>query len=172
MSSRRLETLALLTLGLVLLPVGPSSAEHTALWEPLPVPKVALYTKPNFEQAMLADLNAARQRAGLPPLKLDPRLTTLARSYAKLMLTRGFIGHVTPDGTTLDLRLKAAQYPYMAAGENLVYTDGDEHRAYQSLDESPSHHANMFDKRFVKVGIGAISVSIYSTMYVQEFADE
>jgi uncharacterized protein YkwD len=173
MVTRRLGTLALLTCALALALAGSSRAEeHRALWEPLDVPNVALYPVPKLEAQMFAELNDARVRAGLQPLESEPRLVKLARAYALRMLTKHFIGHVTPDGSTPGSRLKAAGYTFMRSAENLVYTEGDEHRAFQGLNDSPPHRDNMFDARYTKVGIGAIAVSIYSTMYVQEFADE
>jgi uncharacterized protein YkwD len=171
MSSRHLGTLSLLALALVLAATGPSRAEHEA-WQPIDVPDVALYPAQRLETAMLADLNAARQRVGEPRLELEPRLTALARAYARRMLTKHFIGHVSPDGSTPASRLHAAGYTYTRAAENLILTTGDEQQAFAGLDASPSHHANMFDARFTKVGIGAVVASVYATMYVQEFADE
>jgi uncharacterized protein YkwD len=54
-------------------------------------------------------------------------------------------------------------------GENLAYTTGDEPEACLHLVQSPGHLANMLNPLFTRVGIGAIAIGLYGTMYVQEF---
>jgi len=135
-------------------------------------PDVALYLQPGLESAMLADLNAERRRQGLAALVADPGLQAIARSYARRMLAEHFIGHIDPSGGGPVERLNGAHYPFKHAAENLVYTTGDEAEAFAHLVESPSHHTNMLAKNVTRVGVGAVSASVYSTMYVQEFAGD
>ncbi len=121
---------------------------------------------------MFDELNAERARNGRRALVLDRQLSAIARGYAREMLQERFIGHVTPSGATLEVRLHREGYVYHHAGENLAYTTGDENEAFAHLVASPGHHAIMLDGRFTKVGIGAVAASVYATMFVQEFADE
>jgi uncharacterized protein YkwD len=139
---------------------------------PLDVPEVALYDAPTLESAMLGELNLERRKNRLPSLAEDAQLTAVARAYAREMLREGFIGHVTPEGTTIGQRLHAAGLTFVIAGENLAFTTGDESEAFAHLLASPGHHANMLNRRFTRVGIGAVAVSAYATMFVQEFAGD
>jgi uncharacterized protein YkwD len=99
----------------------------------------------------------------------DDQLTEVARAYARQMLNGRFIGHVAPDGTTFIQRLQRAGLAADHMGENLAYTTGDEPEAFLHLVQSPGHLANMLNPLFTRVGIGAIAIGLYGTMYVQEF---
>ncbi len=141
----------------------------------LNVPDFALYDAPGLENEMLDELNAERTRRGLGALRTDTTLTSLARGYAREMLRRHFFGHVTPDGTTIAQRLALVSYHYKRAGENLAYGTGDEgsvSAAFNHWMESPGHRANILDRDFTRIGIGAIAVGAYATIYVQEFAGD
>ena len=140
--------------------------------DPLNVPEVALYDQPALEEAMFADLNAERARHGLHALVLDRELSAIAREYAREMLRDRFIGHVSPHGSTLAGRLRQAGYSFRYAAENLAYSTGDENEAFAHLVASPGHHANMLNPRFTKAGVGGVAASVYSTMFVQEFAGD
>lgn len=142
---------------------------------PLQIPDVMLYDTPGLEMEMLDELNAERARHGLAPLRADPQLASIARAYAREMLRRHFFGHVTPDGTTIAQRLQLAAYHYKHAGENLAYgtgVEGDVGAAVTHLMESAGHRANILERNFTRVGIGAVAVSTYATIYVQEFAGD
>lgn len=137
---------------------------------PLPIPITALYGRPQDETAMLADINAARQAAGVAPLALDPRLTKIARTFARDMLARRYFGHYSPEGTSLADRLQRARLEYTCAGENLAFNQ-DEARAQDGLLNSPAHRAAELDPRYRKVGIGVVGASVYGAVFVQEFSD-
>ncbi len=134
------------------------------------LPVTALYVRPREELAMLADINAARESAGVGPVSLDPALTEVARDFARDMLERGYFGHVSPDGVSLADRLEHARLRYTYAGENLAFNQ-DEERAQSRLLQSPPHRAAELDPRYRKVGIGVIGASVYGAIYVQEFSD-
>jgi uncharacterized protein YkwD len=163
--------LLIVALGIALCAV-PAAASGRGGSDPLNVPEAALYDQPEAEAEMFADLNAERARHGVPALVLDRELTSVARAYAREMLRERFIGHVSPHGSTIGERLHRAGYYYRNAAENLAYSSGDENEAFAHLVASPGHHANMLNPRFGKVGVGAVAVSIYGTMFVQEFAGD
>lgn len=159
-----------LSLGAFLPALGVAAVarEADAQREPLDVPEAALYVSPSLEAAMFDDLNALRRGRKVSPLVLDPALTEVAREYARQMLRGHFIGHIAPDGSTFMKRLTRAGLAALHMGENLAYTTGDESEAFTHLVASRGHLANMLNPLFTKVGVGAISVGLYGTMYVQE----
>src|SRR4051812_33334534 len=103
------------------------------------------------EAAFIADTNAARASAGVAPLTIDSRLTTLARSWSATMAAGGRIWH-NPD--------LASQAPssWRVLGEN-VGVGGTEPVVQQAFINSPHHYTNMVDPRFTTVGIGVTYTS-------------
>ncbi|WP_037663930.1 CAP domain-containing protein, partial [Streptomyces aurantiacus] len=75
---------------------------------------------PPTTDTFLALVNAARARAGAPPVRLDPRLTEAARAHAAGMAARGRLGSEGADGVSLHQRVAAGGYAYLAIGEHLV----------------------------------------------------
>ena len=147
------------------------SREVEGLREHLDIPEAALSDAPALEAQMFSDLNALRVGNAHPALALalDERLSTVARGYARRMLRERYIGHTAPDGTTFVDRLRHGGLAAAHMGENLAYTSGDEAEAFKRLVTSPGHLANMLNSHFTRVGIGAVAIGLYGTMYVQEF---
>ncbi|MBC5810446.1 MAG: CAP domain-containing protein [Candidatus Eremiobacteraeota bacterium] len=165
-------SLVLAVLAALFLTNGGAARGNAEPPRPLDNPDVALYLQPQLEQAMLADTNAERRAHGLPALTADPELQTIARAYARRMLEQHFIGHVDSKGGSPADRLNQARYAFHHAAENLIYTTGDEAEAFAALRASPGHRANILAKPVTRIGVGAISSSVYSTMYVEEFAGD
>lgn len=138
---------------------------------PLSVPAAHLYVHEADEKKMLDDLNALRRAVGVRPLVLDPKLGKIARDYARDMLTRRFFGHIDPDGHSFADRLRAAEYTFRTAAENIAF-NRDEEAAEAALEASPPHRQNMLDAAYTRVGIGAVATSIYGVAFAEEFAGE
>ena len=68
---------------------------------------------------MLA-VNQHREAIGCKPLIWDERLARLAREYSETMATKGFFGHIDPDGNSPFDRMHHAGIQFLAAGENLA----------------------------------------------------
>ena len=145
---------------------APAPAETPAV---LDVPVAHLYLREADEAAMFAAINALRRAHGVPALAVDPRLTDIARAYARAMLLGRFFGHEDPAGHALPDRLKDAHYGYVRAGENIAFNH-DEPGAQSALEASPGHRANMLERGFTRVGIGVIADSVYGSAFVQDFA--
>ncbi|MFD8030262.1 CAP domain-containing protein [Streptomyces sp. NPDC048231] len=65
-------------------------------------------------------VNAARIRAGSPPVTLDARLTAAARAHTADMAARGALAAESADGTSLHQRITASGYACLTVGEHLV----------------------------------------------------
>ncbi|WP_431772305.1 CAP domain-containing protein [Streptomyces cucumeris] len=68
----------------------------------------------------LGVVNAARARAGAPPLTLDTRLTTAAEAHAAAMASAGRLAVEGPDGVSLFQRIAATGYRCLTVQEHLV----------------------------------------------------
>jgi uncharacterized protein YkwD len=74
---------------------------------------------PAMQQAMLAEVNAIRARAGRPPLTLDARLSRAALDHSRDMLEAGRLGHTGSDGSDPGRRITRAGYAWRSYRENV-----------------------------------------------------
>jgi len=132
---------------------------------------------PNVTAArVLREVNAARRRAGAPPLRADPALTRAAQRYARELASRREIEHVsrTPGRRTFRQRIAAAGGRARVAGENLARLTARPatlpERAVRAWMRSPGHRHNMLDPTFRRTGIGVWLGSDGIWYIVQEFA--
>jgi uncharacterized YkwD family protein len=113
-------------------------------------------------------VNQERVRAGIAPLKVDPRLVALARRKAQDMVDNGYFDHRSPTlGSPFDM-MRAAGVTYLRAGENLAGSSSVE-LAHRLLMASDGHRRNILDPNYTDIGIGAIAGSPYGTIFVQMF---
>ena len=120
--------------------------------------------KLNGDEKQMLDLhNQARANNGIPPLCVHPDLTEAARSHSQEMLDTDYFSHDSRNGESVKARLERfgytfAGHPYWKYGENVSWGSGDLGAAARRFDEwldSPDHRANILDKNFSEVGIGA-----------------
>ena len=106
--------------------------------------------------AVICEVNRVRRRHGLAPVKADPRLSRMARGFARSMVARRFFSHVGPGGSTLHARLRAAGYHGRAAGEVLAWGQGrlaSPRAAVRSWLHSPPHRRVVLG-RYDEIGVG------------------
>ena len=120
----------------------------------LPAPHEGLPT--DLEARLLAGANAAREGAGLPPLRHDPDLTGIARIRSQQMADQGYFGHYDPDGYHVYVELLARfGHAYAWAGENLALNNYDPvespERALAALMASAAHRENILFPGFERV---------------------
>ena len=126
--------------------------------------------RPELEARLLELVNAERARHGLSQLRPDPELTPVAREHGRDMFARGYFSHYSPEGQSMDDRLKRHQVRYLIAGENLALArslDG----AHEGLMKSPGHRANILRPQFGRLGIGVLDGGRHGLMVTQNFRD-
>ena len=109
-----------------------------------------------------ADTNAARAAAGLPALKLDTALNTIAQSCSETQARNNVMAHCSGYYT---------RYPkgWTWAAENVAYGYSVE-KVVAAWLNSPGHRANILKSTATHIGIGfAISAS-GKTYFTQNFA--
>jgi uncharacterized protein YkwD len=115
--------------------------------------------KPDIETKIIDLMNQQRAAAGIKALAADSKLTETARLRSSDMITRGYFGHYTPEGTNVFNLMKTMGIKYRAAGENLaqgaisIAGAGEVMSAWMN---SPSHAANIMQSKFGKTGVGVI----------------
>lgn len=121
---------------------------------------------------MFERLNRDRVERGLAPLKLDPRLSEVARHHSADMRDHRFFEHVSPRTGSVDNRLDAAGYLFLTARENISEAP-DVARSQDALLDSPPHYENITATDITHVGIGIVPggvVDPQNLMVTQVFA--
>jgi uncharacterized protein YkwD len=114
-------------------------------------------TGAQYSEAVRCVLNQQRAQARLAPLASDRRLARAARRYSQAMVRERFFDHVSPQGSTLDQRVRAARYSERTVGETIGWGAGDlagPAAIVQGWMSSPPHRAIIMDGRFRDVGLG------------------
>jgi uncharacterized protein YkwD len=109
--------------------------------------------------AILCLLNGERAAKGLPRLHSNPRLVRASKLMAKLMVSKRFFAHDTPDGRSLLDRVKPTGYVKgrWQLGENLAWGSGPLATPRSIVNgwmHSPGHKANILHGSFKDIGIG------------------
>jgi uncharacterized protein YkwD len=116
------------------------------------------------EEAIVAEVNAARADRGLPELATNTSLAAVAAAHSLDMRERGFVGHENPDGEGLAARY-AEQGLSCPGGENIYYSPNGAlavspgalaDHVVRSWLNSDGHRGTMLRERFDRQGIGVV----------------
>lgn len=137
-------------------------------------------TKSAEEQSVLEQINKVRATARICGSKLMPaadpvtwndQLAAAAHGHAQDMAEKGYFGHYSQDGRTVDDRIEAAGYTgWRFRAENLAGGYGPT-KVLKSWLESPSHCEALMDGKLKEVGLGYVFKpgSKFSTYWVSNF---
>lgn len=99
--------------------------------------------------------NMYRTLIGLPALIENPILDLTAKTKACDMVNRGYWAHIRPsDGQTPWDILKAHNYKYINAGENLAKDFNAHEKVMTAWLDSPTHRDNIEKKEYTEIGVG------------------
>jgi uncharacterized protein YkwD len=110
-----------------------------------------------YTRAVECLVNEQRAAAGLGALSHDRRLARAARRFSSAMVRERFFDHVSPDGSTLSARARAAGYEGGTLGETIGWGSGElatPAAIVQAWMASPPHHAIIVSRAFRKIGLG------------------
>ncbi|MGN6190064.1 MAG: CAP domain-containing protein [Conexibacter sp.] len=164
--------LALIVLGLaaVLVPAGPAAAQphrhqyphHRAVGACNASHAVVRAAEiRRSRDATLCLLNRVRARYGLPPLRLNAKLSRAARGHSRDMVRHRYFAHESRDGRSPFARMRATHYlPSRGSwwlGENIGWGSGslaEPAAMVRAWMHSPPHRANILSRHFRDIGIG------------------
>jgi uncharacterized protein YkwD len=126
--------------------------------------------RPDLQVQMLALVNAERATHGLKPVAADPEMAVVAEGHARDMFARGYFSHYSPEGGSMDDRLRAGNVRYRMAGENLALARSLA-GAHEGLMRSPGHRANILRPQFGRLGIAVLDGGRHGLMVTQNFRD-
>ncbi len=152
----------------------------TALWiVVLPVPTLAWdgsAFSPSDEQALFTLTNQARASAGLPTLKWDSSLASIARWRSQDMIDRNYFSHDIPGADRVFAEMDNRGYCYTVAGENIGWNtypdDVATAQIQQMFMDSPGHRANILGDAWNVAGVGAYKGADGKKMWTVLFADK
>lgn len=107
-------------------------------------------------EAVITSMNEYREKAGLPPLRENPRLVKAADDRIHDMEDLGYWGHESPDGRAPFVWLRSEGYNYQYAGENLAAGFETNELLVSSWMESPGHRANILSPVYVDCGVAVL----------------
>lgn len=120
--------------------------------------RLTLSAKPtsrtSYPYEVIQRTNAIRQARGIPALALNTQLTQAAQTYAKSMATDDFFSHRGADGSTWQERIRAADYLFSDAAENLAIGHSSPSRVVQGWMNSPGHRINLLADQVQEIGVG------------------
>jgi uncharacterized protein YkwD len=142
--------------------------------EPPPDPKAAAGKEADqplqmttLEQEILEQANQARQKEGLPPLKVNAKLFQLARAHSANMAKQDKLDHIL-DGKDPGQRAKEAGYPAYVA-ENCAWGPRSGAEVVRGWMNSPGHRANLLNKQATEAGVGHATSERGATYYTMVF---
>jgi uncharacterized protein YkwD len=112
---------------------------------------------PAVGSAVRCLVNAERAHRGLAALQASGRLRAAAAAHSADMVARSFFAHVSPGGTTLTDRARAAGYPGRTLGEDIgwgTFQLGTPAAIVRAWMNSPPHRAIILNTRFREIGVG------------------
>jgi uncharacterized protein YkwD len=123
----------------------------------------------NIVNRVLELTNIERSKAGLPPLRLNPQLTTAAQTHSENMARSKSISHQLPGELSLGDRISRAGYKWSAIAENVAGGQKTPELAVSAwINEVPpndGHRRNILNPNYRELGVG------YSNNYwTQDFA--
>lgn len=140
--------------------------QRTAEEEPGPPdPQLELLTK--LEREVFELTNAERAKVGLPRYRLNKVLIELAKGHATNMARQQILNH-SLDGKSFFDRIKASNFDFFAAGEN-IQTGPSAAQAVSHWMESPGHKANILHREYRETGIGIGTSQSGETYWTQVF---
>ena len=105
------------------------------------------------EQVVLDLTNAARQKQGCGPLRVDGRLEAAAQAHAADMASRHYFSHISPEGLDPSARARAAGFP-AGAGENIAMGFATASAVMDGWMGSRGHRANILNCSYTVIGVG------------------
>lgn len=109
---------------------------------------------PPVPEEILRLTNAAREREGLPPLRLDAALNKAAQGHADDMAKRDYFDHASPEGGTMVSRIEKVGYRYRGIAENIAMGQTSAKQAVDGWLKSPGHRRNMLNRDYRDLGVG------------------
>ena len=171
----------LLIIAALLLSCGPGVQRTTPLH-----PYMGDLKAREMEKAVHALVNHERERQGLSHLRLDHKLSNIARQHSEDMAGLGFFSHYSPDGMDFSYRYEQSGYRCAIQQGNTVFQGAENiftisfsgGRSAERISEeivsgwmqSPGHRSNILTPHWGRQGIGVAlgNDGVFTVIYVTQ----
>jgi uncharacterized protein YkwD len=156
----------------------PPPTKKPAVSAPPPVTSSAVV------DAVLADINQARDAAGLPALTVDAQLSKASALHNQLMINGCGLEHQCPGEQGIGPRFSAQGVQWTRAGENIGFGSSESSEAAiiaaangltaSMLAEQPpddGHRQNLLSSSFTRIGLSVVRDGDGKTWMVQDFVN-
>ncbi|GAA0328910.1 hypothetical protein GCM10008967_19290 [Bacillus carboniphilus] len=126
-------------------------------------------TVKNIERQVVELTNQERQRNGLSPLKLNEKLSDVARLKSQDMRDKNYFAHNSPTyGSPFEM-MQQFHVQYQTAGENIAAGQRSAQEVVQQWMDSPGHRKNILNPEFTEIGVGHVEGGNMGVYWTQMF---
>ncbi|WP_449538925.1 CAP domain-containing protein [Ferdinandcohnia sp. Marseille-Q9671] len=126
----------------------------------------ASYSLSQFEQEVVTLTNNERAKYGLQPLKVDLKVSEVARLKSSDMKNKGYFSHTSPTyGSPFDM-MKQFGVQYRAAGENIAMGQRSPQEVVTAWMNSEGHRKNILSSNFTHIGVGHVEGNYWTQMFI------
>src|SRR5438067_1831238 len=137
---------------------------------PVGTVRAAPANETSFVTRVLDLTNAERQKAGLAPLTLNPRLVDSAQTYSQVLASGNCFAHTCGPVPDFSERDEQAGYDgWTSIGENIAGGYTTPEAVVAGWMASPGHRANILSADYTEIGIGLSDGGQFGRCWAQEF---
>ncbi|GAA4251361.1 hypothetical protein GCM10022255_043680 [Dactylosporangium darangshiense] len=120
-----------------------------------PKPKTTVGGNSSLELQVINLVNVERRKkANCPDVKNNDKLHAAAYKHSADMAKRDYFSHTTPEGVDFATRIKAENYSWSGAGENIAAGQDSAEAVMRDWMNSKGHRDNILNCSFVDLGVG------------------
>lgn len=147
-------------------PVVQQPVQQQPSEQPKETENQAAYSLSQFEQEVVTLTNNERAKYGLQPLKIDLKLSEVARIKSTDMKNKGYFSHTSPTyGSPFDM-MKQFGVQYRAAGENIAMGQRSPQEVVNAWMNSEGHRKNILSSNFTHIGVGHVEGNYWTQMFI------
>lgn len=151
--------------------IGTKKPNPNAPSKQSPSTELAVTEPSDYEKKVVELVNKERAKEGLEPLKLDDRLSSLARKKSQDMADKNYFSHTSPTyGSPFDM-MHQFDFTFRAAGENIAAGQRSPEQVVEGWMNSEGHRKNIMNENFTHIGVGYVEGAgpPYGTYWTQLF---
>jgi len=109
----------------------------------------------SYEDEVVRLVNVERARNGLGPLKNNWEVARVARIKSQDMANKNYFSHTSPTYGSPFNMMEDFGIRFSAAGENIAKGQRTPEEVVRGWMNSPGHRANILNRSFTEIGVGA-----------------
>lgn len=123
----------------------------------------------SLEDEVIRLVNVQRSNYGLPLLTKNWEASRVARYKSQDMIDKGYFAHMSPTYGSPFTMMQSFGLRFSAAAENIAYGQRTPSEVMNSWMNSPGHRANILNRSFTHIGVGAAKAANGTVYWTQMF---